>query len=226
MESNRGFVVWAILLLLLVLWSAATMRWHYAMALLAAGVILALCYIAFVILSKDIPDDERLTATRDALWLRSIGVPFPLWPANESGGEQPKPAEAERLVAYVDRALDRQINKARGILPFNSLIMALMAIEKTRIPAAIQWNDSLSDVALFAIFFAIVGLAASSFLCLELFWVHWGRAEIYGAFAKEYENSMTTLRDRSRILARCIIISAASTAAAILVIGFTELTGA
>jgi hypothetical protein len=229
MEKNRGWVILAILLLVMVLWSAATMHWHYVGALLLAGVGLFLSHLAYSILSKDIPDDATLTKTRDALWWRSIGANFPFWPERDSGMGynivEQKPAEAERLVAYVDRALGRQIDKARGILPFNSLIMALMAIEKAKIPASLQWNDSLSDIILIAIFAVIVGLAASSFFCLELFWVHWGAPESYGAYSTEFQNSIAMLRKRSRILAKCIIISVVSTLIAIGIIGFTELIG-
>ena len=229
MEKNRGWVILAILLLVLVLLSAATTHWHYVGALLLAGVVLFLAHLAHSLLLKDIPDDATLTKTRDALWWRGIGANFPFWPERDSGMGynivEQKPAEAERLVAYVDRALDRQINKARGMLPFNSLIMALMAIEKARIPASLQWNDSLSDIFLIAILAVIAGLAASSFLCLELFWVHWGAPENYGAYSTEFQNSMAMLRNRSRILAKCIIISATSTLVAIGVIGFTEIIG-
>lgn len=78
-------------------------------------------------------------------------------------------------VAAMDRIVDRQINKARGILPFNSLLMAIITFENS---ALLRLSDHVLKVKISLLQTAVLyGLALSSILLLELFWVHWGKID-------------------------------------------------
>src|SRR6266851_5032792 len=140
--------------------------------------------------TAQIPDDAKLDKFRNDLWLRGTGQPYPQDCAN-------KGSDAERAMAYVDRAIDRQINKARGILPFGSLIIAVMSIEKTRMTYGLTWHDPLHDWLIFYMYAVIVGLAYASYLCLELFNAHWGDMEVYEKFSRELDATIKTVRNRS-----------------------------
>lgn len=42
--------------------------------------------------------------------------------------------EGDRAIVYVERVLDRQINKLRGVLSFDALLMAFLSVERGRVP--------------------------------------------------------------------------------------------
>jgi hypothetical protein len=107
-------------------------------------------------------------------------------------------------VAYVDRVIDRQINKARGILPFNSILIAALSLENR------SGVDPATSMLLEYLSYPIIaGLFISSILLLELFWVHWGKEGEYKNFEEEAVTALVMARDRSLILDMSIILSIA-----------------
>jgi hypothetical protein len=123
--------------------------------------------------------------------------------------------DGDRAVAYVDRIIDRQINKARGILPFNSILMTFLSFEATR-------HLTLSDKVILGLIqelhpWILISLAISSVLMLELFWSHWGPADTYKSFTNDLTSGCLVARDRAVILDVAIILSVASIAAILLV---------
>jgi hypothetical protein len=55
---------------------------------------------------------------------------------------------ADRLISYLDRLVDRHINKARGILPFNSILLAVFTFEANRFrsPVSVVADHGLASV--------------------------------------------------------------------------------
>ena len=226
MENNRCTVAIVFLVLILFVWSASTMHWRYAGALVVLGAILFLCNLAYSWLMTTIPGTAEVTAARNAIWKRSVGPEYPKQQARRMLGVrtiEDKSENARWLIDHVDVALDRQIMKACGLIAFNALVMAVMAVEMTRLPAPIQWDDSLSDILRFGMLGVFGGLAVSSLICLTMFWVSWGTREVYSKFASEFTFNMKTLEQRTRAIALGVFVSGVSLVLAIAVIAMTEL---
>src|SRR5262245_65187545 len=85
---------------------------------------------------------------------------------------------ADRLISYLDRVVDRHINKARGILPFNSILLAVFTFEANRFASARPYLLS-----------PITGLLVSSALCLSMFLVYWQR-DVYASWSSELDFSL------------------------------------
>ena len=85
---------------------------------------------------------------------------------------------ADRLISYLDRLVDRHINKARGILPFNSILLAVFTFEANRFASARPYLLS-----------PITGLLVSSVLCLSMFLVYWQR-DVYASWSSEVDFSV------------------------------------
>lgn len=112
--------------------------------------------------------------------------------------------DGHNAVSYSDRIVDRQINKARGILPFNSILIATISLESK------NGFDTVSALLLTKLHGVIIaGLFISSILLLELFWVHWGKTEDYSSFRNEVRHATEMVRDRSIVLDTSIILSVA-----------------
>jgi hypothetical protein len=121
---------------------------------------------------------------------------------NRSGKSDPPSA-----LAYMERVIDRQINKARGILPFNSIIMTInsFGVANSRdikapyvahlVNQTERWN--------------FVTAAISSLLLLELFWSHWGKAHIYSTIENDVVEGVIIARNRAIILDTAIVLSLA-----------------
>jgi hypothetical protein len=121
----------------------------------------------------------------------------------------------DRLVAYADRTIDRQINKARGILPFNSIIMTVLSIERNRLPTP-AINDIWTSGSLYqywlptVVFLAILlTLGFSSWYCLSLFLVRWGPHEEYITFRDEFDRTIDLVNRRSRRIQWATVLSEA-----------------
>jgi len=118
--------------------------------------------------------------------------------ANQIGGRPD-------AVPYMDRIIDREINKARGILPFNSILMGInsfgMSAIKNVSDCAMQLQIAELEKSIF------YSLAISSILLLELFWVHWGKPERYQTPISEVYATAKIARDRAVVLDSAIILS-------------------
>ena len=103
--------------------------------------------------------------------------------------------DGDRAVAYADRIIDRQLNKARGVLTFDSILVASSKIGST--------TDRLT-----------MGMAAlSALICLVLLWVYWGSPSQYQSYLSEVSETIPTIRKRTFILAAAIALAIAATIA-------------
>jgi hypothetical protein len=96
----------------------------------------------------------------------------------------------DRAIIYNERIIDRIINKARGILPFNSILIALLA-------GTNSYFNLAGQVYKFMVAGAIICLLFSSLAALKLFAVQWGHAAEYGDFRKEFDRTIEIARARS-----------------------------
>jgi hypothetical protein len=155
------------------------------------------------------------TDFRKALWYRYTGLDYSALTAQEERAERSTPQggtvprvpmqDADRAIAYIDRVMDRQINKARGILPFNSILLAILSFGSVHLGDA-KW--------------LVAGLlVVSSLFCFLMFPVQWAKgSEPYSSFSKELADSVETARWRSIFIEIAIWTSAAALVIAIVVI--------
>ena len=150
------------------------------------------------------------TEFRDALWRRYTGEDYvPLTVKEEraliDGRLRIDVQNADRLIAHMDRIVDRQINKARGILPFNSVLLAILAYEKDHLTQA-------------ASLFLVITLAISSLCCLFMFPVQWS-SDAYTSFSKELDAAVKLARSRSIYIECAIWTSVVALIAMIVTVG-------
>lgn len=169
-----GFVVVALLMLQLKRFAGRVARWPYF-----RRVSMLICKI------WGIPFGEDLFTISEAMFNRYAAA------SRESDA-----------LAYADRVVDRQINKARGILPFNSILIATLSLENRN-----GVDPATSYILEYLSYPIIAGLFLSSILLLELFWVHWGKKSEYENFKAEVITGLVMARDRSTILDMSIILS-------------------
>ncbi len=109
----------------------------------------------------------------------------------------------DRAVVYVERVIDRLINKARGILPFNSVMLALLAVTirqqnldpNASVPVVTGY---LEDVTIYwVVLVTIFTLIFSSLILLVLFLVRWGTIENYATFKSEVTATLFVVRWRT-----------------------------
>jgi hypothetical protein len=169
-------------------------------------------------LIQRLPNTEALEKFKLAVWKRytnKAAFPEEVEPIDAAGVQN-----ADRAITYLDRIIDRQINKVRGILPFNSIIIAALSIERSRINYGISVCPSLisllHDVTILDTLTAIACLGYSSILCLRLFLVYWGPIEQYETFDAEVRASADVIRNRSSIIEKSVLISMASLFIAVL----------
>jgi len=98
---------------------------------------------------------------------------------------EPKKAEGvkgddgEKAVNYIHREIDRQINKVRGILTFDGILLAVVRLPVD--PKACNWwCHQSTELATFALLLSII-------LSLYLFLVRWGGVSTYDTFYNEFD---------------------------------------
>jgi hypothetical protein len=169
------------------------------------------------VMIKRFPDTTEMGKIKNGIWQRYTKDDFP----STAPGVKNQKDGADAAISYAERVIDRQINKARGILPFNSIVIAAFGLERTKLQAGheVLFNVNITSLLLFAMF----GLAVSSVLCLALFFVRWAKSETYGFFHYELESTLDVLLKRSKIIEVATIISLSSLIVGGAVIGLIEL---
>ena len=95
---------------------------------------------------------------------------------------------------YGEPIIDRQINKARGILPFNSIVIAAFSFERTRLPNLLRILNVDINIMLLL---TMALLAASSILCLLLMLVRFGPVADYESYSAEIASTVHIIKKRS-----------------------------
>lgn len=125
---------------------------------------------------------------RNHIWYRYTGKEYPC-------DEDVNIQNLDRASAYMERVIDRIINKARGILPFNSILLVIVGMERAE-----QKNPLVIAVTL-------ASLAFSSLILLTLFWVHWGKVDHYQKASDEFNATARIIWFRSYVLQIAIVAS-------------------
>jgi hypothetical protein len=146
------------------------------------------------------PSHTQLEQIKNGLWNRSLNKAYPTFDANDDKDR----AAADRVIGYVERVIDRQINKARGILPFNSLVIAAFGFERTKLTPHLQIHNVDINVMLL---FAMALLAASGIICLWLMLVRFGAAADYGSYTTELTGSLGVIKKRAVLLEIATVLS-------------------
>jgi hypothetical protein len=111
----------------------------------------------------------------------------------------------DRALAYIERVVDRQISKARGILPFNLILLVINGLELNALHSA-----PIANLPVTIEYLVLVALGLSSIILLELFWVRWSTTDIYSDFFLEFTSSVLVTRKRTILLALTITFSVMS----------------
>jgi hypothetical protein len=192
---------------------------------------LAVVIVAAILRGKKLvgklPDDDYADKFIAAVWKKYFNSNYPSLPDTSSAetGQQSCQLscadvrqQSDRLLTYLERVVDRTINKARGILPFNSIIMALLSIEKNKFNIVFSIDDLWGSWVIVYFYAVILGLAVSSYKCLQLFLVSFGRSDDYGKIDKEVLNTVKLVTSRSMTLERAVNISEISLLSGIAVV--------
>ncbi len=149
-------------------------------------------------------DAEAHENFRNDLWRRAV-------PDN---GNPTYQTSADRAVAHADRLVDRQINKVRGILPFNSIIMTVLGLERYRLSPHLlsvnPWGEIIYWLPTSAFLIVLILLGMSSMYCLELFRVNWNKNPGYGNFRDEFNSTVNLFNARCVSVTWAIVLSEAS----------------
>jgi hypothetical protein len=114
--------------------------------------------------------------------------------------------QKSRGVDYLHRTLDRQINKARGLLTYNALLL-------TSINTMVIAHSPRGTVPMFTPF-SRIGLILALVSCLPLlliFYVSWGTAGDLGSDEGDFSNTLLVLRRRTYLLTLSLYATLAAT---------------
>lgn len=100
--------------------------------------------------------------------------------------------EADRALTYVERVIDRQINKVRGLLTFGGiLIIAIKTLHPT---------DSADNLSQILISIANACVWTAVIICLRLFFVHLNLQLDRSDFAAEIDETVEVIRKRTILI--------------------------
>jgi len=115
--------------------------------------------------------------------------------------------KSDFTLTYIERVVDRVINKARGMLTFNS---GLIALSGALIKLGPPGNGGMPERPVLTAlqYIVLLDLCVSSILMLELFVARWNDPAVYGTYEAELLHSVRALRDRSMVVNFSIFLSA------------------
>jgi hypothetical protein len=126
---------------------------------------------------------------------------------NDSKTVDAHPMMGDAAVAYVDRIIDRQLTKVRGILAFDGLILTFLGLISHGIAALdIAGTHEMPVLLLMGL------LAASSGICLFQFRARWGYVADFQTFSRETAATLALARRRSFWIERTVRLSLLSLA--------------
>jgi hypothetical protein len=132
---------------------------------------------------------------------------------SDDDGIDEHPSYGDAAVAYVDRIVDRQLTKARGILSFDGLILAFVGL--------IARDTAKLDVAkahMVSVLLLMGLLAGSSAICLFLFRARWGYVADFRTFSREIAATLALTRRRSFWIERTVRLSLLSLAGIVVLV--------
>jgi hypothetical protein len=117
------------------------------------------------------------------------------------------PTYGDAAVAYVDRIIDRQLTKVRGILAFDGLTLTFLGLISRGVATLdIASHHEVPMLLLMGL------LAASSAICLFQFRARWGYVADFATFSREIAVTLALARRRSFWIERTVRLSVLSLA--------------
>jgi hypothetical protein len=111
-------------------------------------------------------------------------------------------------VNYMHREVDRQINKVRGVLTFDGLLLVIFRIDLSK---ADHFLQVLSGAALLYILISVA-------ISLGIFLVHWGDLGYYATFNGEFNFKAKVVGTRTRYINFAVTLSGLSALAVAVVV--------
>lgn len=112
------------------------------------------------------------------------------------------PMMGDAAVAYVDRIIDRQLTKVRGILAFDGLILAFLGLTSRGVGTLdVVAHHQVPVLLMMAL------LALSSAICLFQFRARWGYVADFTTFSRETAATLALARRRSFWIERTVRLS-------------------
>jgi hypothetical protein len=114
----------------------------------------------------------------------------------ESREGSPSKGVYEQASSYLDKVIDRQLNRARGLLTFNSILLALVNNEMSVVASHMGTRLILSTL-----------LLLSCMLLLGIMFVHWAHADDLQDIAKDLDGSFNICARRTRLVTILTLLS-------------------
>jgi hypothetical protein len=182
----------------------------------AVAIVLFVSWFGYTRTTRFYKEQDTTEYIRN-LWARYVDPKDERDPPDEAS-ERKIQEPADRLIAYADRALDRQINKAIGILTFNSITGATFTVAFTEIA-----KRPVGDYVLPLFVLAFGGLVLSSCICLwRIFLVEYEGSGGHNSFRKDFEWTVKVSFRRAAEIEWATIISLASLLAGVIGISISK----
>ena len=140
-----------------------------------------------------------------------LGAPYPWGPGPACFAKAVKArfsSAPETAVTYLDRIIDRQLNKARGLLSFNSILIAALNIERSA--GHTTAHPCPTDIASIAALVSCMPL-------LVMMYVVWGPLTTYEDPGAEIDRAVKLCCKRAYMLTASLLASGVAIGAALLV---------
>lgn len=118
--------------------------------------------------------------------------------ASPTAADAPDVETADRALAYFERVVDRQVNKVRGVLAFDGILIVAI---RTSYP------DKQHALELMVMNSGMAFVWISTFICLFLLFVRWPDMSAYAAFRTETVRTIKVLRDRTILIQSAVLFS-------------------
>jgi hypothetical protein len=108
--------------------------------------------------------------------------------------------DPNQLLTYIHRELDRQINKVRGVLTFNAILVVAARVDAAEYGL---YGKCLLQAALVYVSLSIV-------VCLYTFLVRWGDLREYDSFDQEFKFKLRHVGERTLTINYALALSMVS----------------
>jgi hypothetical protein len=169
----------------------------------SAILLLVIIFIGYQGYRLFVPSKGKIKNIRNEIWRRHTGDDFPqsLRDPQQNAGA---PFQCYSVLDYFHKVVDRQLNKARGILSSNSLIIAGLGLSIKDCKQCLILFDGHYSIFIYV---TAACLLVSTSLCLILFVVVFDDEDIYSSFAAEIQNYANTVGTRAGLLYLSVYLS-------------------
>ena len=132
----------------------------------------------------------------------ALATRFNLTKSDSPKAADDDPTSGAAAVAYVDRIVDRQLTKVRGILAFDGLMLTFLGLVARGMPML-----DIASLHKVPVLLSMATLATSSGICLSQFRARWGYVADLQTFSGEIAATFALARRRSFWIERAVRLS-------------------